>query len=80
MVRTQPPMTNLCAGYSDSLYRNRLQALLGVDAMVEAVADYLLAAGKLDSTFFVYTSDHGPAASPPFFLGFWDQFSNFSRR
>ena len=79
MVRTQPPMTNLCAGYSDSLYRNRLQALLGVDAMVEAVADYLLAAGKLDSTFFVYTSDHGPAASL-FLGGVFGPFSNFSRR
>ena len=67
-------MTNLCAGYSDSLYRNRLQALLGVDAMVEAVADYLLVAGKLDSTFFVYTSDHGPAASPPLFFCFWTSF------
>ena len=59
MIRTQPPMTDLCTGYSDSLYRNRLQSLIGVDVLVEAVADKLLTAGLLDSTYFLYTSDHG---------------------
>jgi len=59
MVRTQPPLSDLCATHSDQLYRNRLQALLGVDALVGAVADTLQDAGRLDSTYFIYTSDHG---------------------
>lgn len=50
-------MTDLCASHSDQLYRNRLQALLGVDALVGAVADTLLEAGRLDSTYILYTSE-----------------------
>ena len=72
LVRTQPPMTQLCAGYSDSLYRNRLRSLLGVDALVAAIADTLLAAGRLDSTYMMYSADHGfhlGEMSMPFFKG-----------
>eukprot|EP00038_Savillea_parva_P026063 m.51112 g.51112 ORF g.51112 m.51112 type:complete len:719 (+) comp7286_c0_seq1:47-2203(+) len=59
LVRSQEPLSELCAGHSDQLYRNRLQALLGVDALVGAVADTIQSLGRLDSTYFLYTSDHG---------------------
>ena len=52
-------MDDQCAMHSDSLYRNRLRALLGVDQLVGAVADKLLAHDLLDSTYFLYSSDHG---------------------
>lgn len=59
LVRSQPPLTDLCVSYSDNLYRNRLQSLIGVDSLVEAVVDTIFQAGKLDNTYFLYTSDHG---------------------
>lgn len=70
LVRSQPPMDDQCAQHSDSLYRNRLRSLLGVDQLVGAVADKLLAHDLLDSTYFLYTSDHGfhlGEMSMPFF-------------
>ena len=59
VVRQQPEMTDLCINASDELYRNRLRALLGVDELVGAIADVLLDADRLKSTYFVYSSDHG---------------------
>ncbi len=40
-------------------YRAELQTLQSVDDLVEAVVDALKAAGKLDDTLIVYTSDNG---------------------
>ena len=59
MVRTQPPMSANCIERSDSLYRNRLRALIGVDDLVGRVADLLETTGELDRTYVMYTSDHG---------------------
>ena len=60
LVRTQPVLDDQCVQHSDSLYRNRLRALLGVDELVGAVADTLLAHNLLDSTYILC-----------FFLSFW---------
>jgi arylsulfatase A-like enzyme len=59
MVRSQPEMSANCIERSDSLYRNRLRSLLGVDDMVNRVADLLESTGELDNTYLIYTSDHG---------------------
>ena len=59
MVAEQEPLTALCASASDELYRNRLRALLGVDQLVGEVADLLMKHNQLDSTYILYTSDHG---------------------
>eukprot|EP00054_Salpingoeca_dolichothecata_P016564 m.97355 g.97355 ORF g.97355 m.97355 type:complete len:550 (-) comp22037_c0_seq4:83-1732(-) len=59
MVRTQEPATESCAGYSDELYRNRLKALLGVDELVDTLAQTLIELGEFDNTVWMYTADHG---------------------
>ncbi len=59
MVRQQAPMSERCALASDELFRNRLKALLGVDRMIQSVADLIQSYGQLDNTYFIYTADHG---------------------
>ena len=56
LVRAQEPLTEKCINASDDLYRNRLRALLGVDALVGEVADLIQTHGQLDQTYFIYTS------------------------
>lgn len=59
LMRIQDPLTEKCAFSSDSLYQNRLRALLGVDDLVKAIADTLVDMGEFDNTYFLYSSDHG---------------------
>ncbi len=42
-----------------NLFRDRRESLLAVDDMVEKIVQALQAAGKLDNTIIVYTSDNG---------------------
>ncbi|MBI4093358.1 sulfatase-like hydrolase/transferase, partial [Candidatus Kaiserbacteria bacterium] len=42
-----------------NLFRDRRESLLSVDDMVEKIVQALQAAGKLDNTIIVYTSDNG---------------------
>lgn len=59
LVRSQPPMDARCALASDSLYQNRLRALLGVDEMIRDVTDLIQSYGALNNTYFLFTADHG---------------------
>jgi len=43
----------------DDRYRERLEATLAVDEMVGSLVDELEAAGELDNTYIVFTSDNG---------------------
>ncbi len=43
----------------DATYRKQAQALLAVDEMVASLLKTLEATGELDSTYIVFTSDHG---------------------
>ncbi|PNP78540.1 hypothetical protein FNYG_08170 [Fusarium nygamai] len=45
--------------YIDDFYRARLQALQGVDEIVEQVVTQLEKAGLLDDTYIIYSSDNG---------------------
>ncbi|CAM1509412.1 Fc.00g031510.m01.CDS01 [Cosmosporella sp. VM-42] len=45
--------------YVDNFYRARLQALQGVDEIVEQVVEQLDEAGLLDDTYIIYSSDNG---------------------
>ncbi|KAF5647906.1 arylsulfatase [Fusarium sp. NRRL 52700] len=45
--------------YLDDFYRARLQALQGVDEIVEQVTKQLEEAGILDETYIIYSSDNG---------------------
>jgi arylsulfatase A-like enzyme len=44
---------------ADERYRERLEATLAVDDMVGSLVDELEAAGELDNTYVVFTSDNG---------------------
>ena len=59
MIAQQPPMTGEEAMHSDLLFRARHQSLLAVDDLVAAVHAEVEAAGQLDNTYFLFTSDHG---------------------
>ncbi len=43
----------------DDYYRQRLESMLAVDEMVGSLVDELEAAGELDNTYIVFTSDNG---------------------
>lgn len=43
----------------DERYRKRLESMLAVDEMVAALLDELEAAGELDDTYVIFTSDNG---------------------
>ncbi|MEW5787621.1 MAG: sulfatase [Pseudomonadota bacterium] len=43
----------------DNTYRDRLRSLQAVDEMVESMVDALAAQGRLDNTYFIFTSDQG---------------------
>ncbi|KAL2840517.1 alkaline-phosphatase-like protein [Aspergillus pseudoustus] len=45
--------------YHDLFYRRRLQALQGVDELVDSLVTKLEASGQADNTYIIYTSDNG---------------------
>lgn len=45
--------------YNDFFYRSRLQALQGVDELVDALVTRLEKSDQLDNTYIIYTSDNG---------------------
>jgi N-acetylglucosamine-6-sulfatase len=58
-VRRLPPVSKKEAATWDALYRNRLRSLQSVDDMIGDLVDTLRASGRLDNTYFVFTSDNG---------------------
>jgi len=59
LIRQQPPMTAEQAQKSDDLYRARWLSLLSVEDLVSEFVTTLTAAGVVDNTYFLFTSDHG---------------------
>ena len=58
-MRGKPRLTDKQIASIDQLYRRRLQSLQAVDAAIAALVDTLEAAGQLDNTFLLFTSDNG---------------------
>lgn len=52
-------MNSSAIAFADFVFQSRLQALAGIDEMVEDVVGHLEAKGVLDNTYVVYTSDNG---------------------
>ena len=53
------PLGGAMAAHIDNIYALRHRALLSVDDIVAGVVETLRAAGALEDTYIVYTSDHG---------------------
>jgi arylsulfatase A-like enzyme len=58
-VRRLPPIAKGEEAVWDDLYRNRLRSLQSVDDMIGDLVKTLRKTGKLDNTYFVFTSDNG---------------------
>ncbi|KAJ4310259.1 hypothetical protein N0V84_011061 [Fusarium piperis] len=58
-IRQLSQLNETAVSYLDDYYRARLQALQGVDEIVEQVIHQLDEAGLLDDTYVVYSSDNG---------------------
>jgi arylsulfatase A-like enzyme len=54
-----PLMKPIAQQRVDALYRRRLQSLQAVDDAIEGLYNTLKAAGQLDNTYIVFTSDNG---------------------
>lgn len=58
-IRNLSKLTSTDKTTIDNTYRDRLRALQSVDDMVESMVNKLTALGKLDNTYFIFTSDQG---------------------
>jgi arylsulfatase A-like enzyme len=58
-VRRLPPVSKKEAATWDALYRNRLRSLQSVDDMIGDLTNTLRQSGRLDNTYFIFTSDNG---------------------
>ncbi|KAF5973854.1 putative arylsulfatase [Fusarium bulbicola] len=58
-IRELAQLNDSSVSYLDDFYRARLQALQGVDEIVEQVTKQLEDAGILDETYIIYSSDNG---------------------
>ncbi|GMK57933.1 hypothetical protein CspeluHIS016_0407670 [Cutaneotrichosporon spelunceum] len=58
-VKTLPKLNSSNVAYLDEFYRGRLRSLQSIDEMVGQIFDKLEAAGALDNTYVIYTSDNG---------------------
>ena len=58
-VQLLPPLNDSQIADLDGYFRARLQTLLAVDELVAGLVERLRAAGVLDNTFFVFSSDNG---------------------
>ncbi|KEY71313.1 hypothetical protein S7711_05905 [Stachybotrys chartarum IBT 7711] len=58
-LKDMPGMDDWRVDQADELYRKRLEALQGVDDIIEDVVNLLQERGELNNTFIVYTTDNG---------------------
>ncbi|KAJ5239348.1 hypothetical protein N7468_003967 [Penicillium chermesinum] len=58
-IRDLPKQNQSQIDYNDFFYRSRLQALQGVDELVDALVTRLEESDQLDNTYIIYTSDNG---------------------
>ena len=59
VVAEKAPLTPELVDFSDSLWARRLRSTMSVDDLVADVFATLAARGLVDSTYFIFTSDHG---------------------
>jgi arylsulfatase A-like enzyme len=57
--RSLTPMSERDIAGVDALYRDRLRSMLSVEELLQRVDDALLATGRSDNTYVIFTSDHG---------------------
>ncbi|UPL03531.1 hypothetical protein LCI18_014465 [Fusarium solani-melongenae] len=58
-VKELPRLNDTVIAYNDEYQRARLRALQSVDEMVETMIKKVGAAGQLDNTYIIYTTDNG---------------------
>lgn len=58
-VRSSPLLSEAAIAQMDATYRKQLQSMLAVDDMIGSLVETLRATGKLDTTYFFFTSDNG---------------------
>ncbi len=58
-LRDRPPLSPVVLDYIDTLYRRRLQDMLGVEDMLRQVVATLQQTGQLDNTYIFLGSDNG---------------------
>jgi N-acetylglucosamine-6-sulfatase len=58
-VRRLPPVSKKEAATWDALYRDRLRSLQSVDDMIGDLVTALRDSGRLDNTYFIFSSDNG---------------------
>ncbi len=60
VVATQPKLTrDYVEKTIDAFYKNRMRSLRSVDDIVATLHAEIEMAGRLDTTYFVFTGDHG---------------------
>jgi len=59
LMRQQAPISENVAKGIDHVHNSRWETLLSVDDYVGEIVSMLKAAGQLDNTYFLFTSDHG---------------------
>ncbi|KAJ6093601.1 hypothetical protein N7486_008890 [Penicillium sp. IBT 16267x] len=58
-IRGLPQQNQSVVDHGDLYYRSRLQALQGVDELVDSLVTRLAESDQLDNTYIIYTSDNG---------------------
>jgi len=56
---TLPLMNASQIAFSDATYRGRAQSLAGIDELIDDLLNQLDAAGKLEETVIIFSTDHG---------------------
>ena len=52
-------ISDTCADFVTTSFKNRWRSLMSVDDVIEAVMGEVEAAGVMNNTYFFYSSDHG---------------------
>ncbi|KAI0398159.1 arylsulfatase [Xylariaceae sp. FL0594] len=58
-VKELSPMDDAAIDWADFVYQTRLQALAGIDEIIEDVIDLLQNKGVINNTYVIFTSDNG---------------------
>jgi N-acetylglucosamine-6-sulfatase len=58
-IATQPMISEHCADYVTTSFKNRWRTLMSVDDVIESVISLVDELGIADNTYFMYSSDHG---------------------
>lgn len=59
VIRTQDMISDTCADYITTSYKDRWRALMSVDDLIADVVTFIETQGLADNTYFMYSSDHG---------------------